>query len=203
MAMNIVEKTKEKYLAYKKRHQAILDNAILLFNRKGYKSATTEEIAKASGISKPTMSKHFENKKTLFMACFDSITTELLESYQEAYEKFRNDEISYLKMLIEQYIEFVTNNPNKSMFLVHMLSYRDDPDFRKTLKQFIDSCTTGVQRSMASAKKKGLIKSRVDDHIHALMFVSHAFTLVSMNEFIDADYFKSEILVQLMQEGLF
>ncbi|MCP4750678.1 MAG: TetR/AcrR family transcriptional regulator [Proteobacteria bacterium] len=203
MNINIVEKTKERYLAYERRHQGILDNAIRLFNEKGYKSTTTEEIARASGISKPTMSKHFETKKRLFLACFDSISAQLLDSYRRTYERNKDDEVAYFKELIEDYVDFVSNSPTKSMFLVHVLSNRDDPDFRKALNLFVTRCTDQVQETIASAKRKGLIKSQVDDRVHALMFVSHAYTMVSIKEFIDAEHFRPEILVQLMREGLF
>ena len=83
--MNIVEKSREKYLEYEKRHQHILDAAIRIFNSKGYQSATTAEIAREAGISEPTMYKHYPSKKDLFLSCARSIEEELQRQYRTVY----------------------------------------------------------------------------------------------------------------------
>jgi AcrR family transcriptional regulator len=173
-----------------------------LFNAKGYTAATTAEIAREAGISEPTMYKHFKNKKELFLACFGSITEELLSSYREVYKNTLDDEIGYLKGVIKIYFDFVTENPHKSMFLVHLLSYRNDPDFKNTFTDFMDRCIEGVRRVLISAKKKGRLKSDVDVHILAGIFVNQYFTVVSLREFIEPEYFTNEMLFWLMRDML-
>jgi len=96
MNKNVVEKSRERYLEHEKRHHDILNAAIQLFNAKGYTVATTAEIAREAGISEPTMYKHFENKKDLFLACFGSIADELLSAYRDVYRKNLDDELGYI-----------------------------------------------------------------------------------------------------------
>ena len=81
---NIVEKTKEKLVEYEKRHQAILNAAMRLFNAKGYAATTTASIAKEAGVTEKTMYRHFKNKEVLFGACVSSITEDIAALWQDA-----------------------------------------------------------------------------------------------------------------------
>ena len=49
-----------------KKHQVILENAINVFTRKGYETASMDEIAETAGVSKKTIYNHFESKEKLF-----------------------------------------------------------------------------------------------------------------------------------------
>lgn len=202
MDKNIVEKSRERYLEYERRHQEILDAAIRLFNARGYTAATTAEIAREADISEPTMYKHFKNKKELFLACFGSIAEELLSAYREVYKNTRDDERDYLKGVVKVYLDFVAENPHKSMFLVHLLSYRDDPEFEVIFKNFMNINIEGVRRVLESAKEKGILKSKIDIHILAGMFVNQYFTVVSLVEFVDMENITEEMFFQLIKDML-
>jgi AcrR family transcriptional regulator len=202
MLSNIVEKSREKYLLYEKRHHEIFDAAIRLFNAKGYRAATTAEIAKEAGISEPTMYKHFQNKKDLFLACFRSICEQLLRDYSEVYKENRDDEVGYIKGVTKVYVDFVENNPHKSMFLVHLLGYRDEPEFENVFTEFMARSIEGVKRVLESAKKKGRLKSKVDVHVLACFFVNQYFTVVASREFLDQRYFSEKTYFQLMKDLL-
>ena len=178
--MNIVEKSREKYLEYEKRHQDILDVAVRIFNSKGYQSATTAEIAKAARISEPTMYKHFPSKKDLFLSCVRSIEEELQRQYRKVYLGYQDhgDEIRYMEGVTRVYASFVKNQPHKSMFMVHMLSYRDDPDFAEVLDDWIQASIIGIETILTSAKKKGRIGSPLDPYALACLYVNQYFTIV-------------------------
>lgn len=202
MDKNIVEKSRKKYLEYERRHQEILEAAIRLFNARGYAVATTAEIAREADISEPTLYRHFKNKKDLFIACFESITEELLSAYREVYRNTRDDERGYLKGVTKVYLDFVANNPHKSMFLVHLLSYRDDPEFDIIFKDFMDRSIEGVRRILESAKKKGILKSKIDISILAGMFVNQYFTVVSLMEFVELSNISDKLFYELMKDML-
>ena len=192
MTKNIVEKTKARYLEYEKRHQEILDAAIKLFNAKGYNGARTLEIAREAGISEPTMYKHFENKKALFLACFQSITEELYSEYRRHYRENRDNEVAYLKGVFNVYIDFVANNPDKSMFLVHMLTYWDDPEFKEVYRELMESSIESICRVIEAAKRKDLFRSQVDSRFLAALFVGNYFLAIAVKDFIPSDQFIGE-----------
>ena len=192
MTQNIVEKTKQRYMEYEQRHQEILDAAIRLFNAKGYNGATTAEIAREAGISEPTMYKHFENKKALFLACFKSIIDELFGQYRKAYKVYRDDEVTYLKQIFVTYIDFIKENPDKSMFIIHMLSYWDDPEFKAVYRELMEASIESITRVMESARKKGLFSTKVDSRFLAAVFVGNYFSAIAVKDFIPADQFAGE-----------
>ena len=202
--MNIVQKSKERYLEYEKRHQDILDAAIGIFNSKGYRTATTAEISQAAGISEPTMYKHFSGKKALFLKCVQAIRDELQDQYDRAYKEYRDhqNEIRYMDAVSKIYFNFVENKPHKSMFLVHLLSYKDDPDFEKELRDFIDNSVTGIERILVSAGKKGRIKSPLDEYSLACFYVNQYFTIVALKEFMNPEGFNEDSLIKFVHSLL-
>ena len=202
MKSNIVQISRERYLDYEKRHQEILDAAIRLFNAEGYMGATTAKITKEAGISEPTMYKHFKNKKNLFLACFHSIADQLLLKYREVYKKNLDDEIGYLKGVAKAYFDFVAQNPHKSMFIIHMVGYKNDPELDGAFKAFMERTIEGLRRVIESAKKKGKVKSNVDTRLLAGMFASQYFPVVRLGEFESQKEFKWEIFFQLLSDML-
>ncbi|ACL02861.1 transcriptional regulator, TetR family [Desulfatibacillum aliphaticivorans] len=198
-SMKIVEKTRRKYMEYQEREKEILACAIRLFNERGYKDATTAAIAKESGISEPILYKHFENKKDLFLSCFQNIVDELIAYYKVVYKSHPEDELGYMEGVIRAYVNFVMENPDKSMFLVHLMSYQNNPDFAPAFNQFMEASITTIEKALKSAKANGLINPTVDLHFLAAMFVSQYFTVMAIQNFVDPVHYTNGALIQIMK----
>ena len=192
MGRNIVDKTRERYLEYEKRHQEILDAAVKLFNAKGYSGAKTLDIAREAGISEPTMYKHFENKKALFLACFRSIIEELFAEYRELYKKHRDDEVGYLRGVFNIYVDFIAQHPDKSMLMVHMLSYWDDEEFKAVYRELMERSIDSIARVIDSAINKGLLDSRADSRFLASLFIGNYFLVIAVKDFIPPEQFTGD-----------
>src|SRR3970040_199385 len=69
-------------LSGEERRQQIVDAAVDLFSRKGFRGTTTREIAEVAGISEAMIFKHFATKRELYSAIIESKseTDELLAS---------------------------------------------------------------------------------------------------------------------------
>ncbi|MEE9613839.1 MAG: TetR/AcrR family transcriptional regulator [Thermodesulfobacteriota bacterium] len=67
---------KKKRMPGKERSAQIVDVAAGLFAKKGFKGATTREIARAAGISEATIFKHFARKEDLYAALIDKYCTD-------------------------------------------------------------------------------------------------------------------------------
>ncbi len=66
------------------RRQRILDAALQVFSRRGYKDATVDEIAAASGTSKGGVYFHFPNKEAIFLALLDQTAARLRDKIADA-----------------------------------------------------------------------------------------------------------------------
>lgn len=99
-----------------KRRQKILDNAIRLFARNGFRGTTTKEIALAAGVNEVTIFRHFANKQELYRAILEVKSSDAgITTWVNELPKFaerRDDEGLFL---------FVAQK-----ILAH---YRRDPDF--------------------------------------------------------------------------
>jgi len=58
------------------RRALIVQNAVELFSRKGFRGTTTRELAMASGISEPVLYQHFETKRALYEAILEAKSSE-------------------------------------------------------------------------------------------------------------------------------
>ena len=58
-------------LSGEERRQQIVEAAIDLFSRKGFRGTTTREIAEVAGISEAMIFKHFTTKQELYSAIIE------------------------------------------------------------------------------------------------------------------------------------
>jgi len=200
--LNILEKTKAKYREYEDRHKQILKAAIRLFNESGYHATTTASIALEAGVHEPTMYKHFSKKRELYMACFQSIVDQLSTKYRSAYKENKDDVIAYISSVNKIYLDFVEQNPHKSMLPIHLLSNRNDPLFFQMFKDFMEKNIEAVERVLTSASKKKKIKlksiSQHDIRLLASLFVCQFFSVVAVRDFVESESLNSDTILNSM-----
>jgi TetR/AcrR family fatty acid metabolism transcriptional regulator len=63
------------------RRAQILDAALRCFARRGYHSATMDDLAKDSGLSKGSLYWYFDSKLDVFLALFDRFTDQILTGW--------------------------------------------------------------------------------------------------------------------------
>jgi len=192
MSQNILEKTKEKYDEYIKRHLLIIDVAIKLFNEKGYKSVKTAEISKGVGVSEPTLYSHFKSKKDLYIECSKYVINELLEMYGEIFKKYADNEAKWIEEITRSYIKYMDKNPDRSMFMIQLLSTKSDPDFSNLMRDFMTQNIETVEKMLRRAESKGKLKTKINIHSLAILYANTFFTASATREFSSP----GEILVE-------
>jgi AcrR family transcriptional regulator len=109
------------------RRQAVLDAATHEFAVKGFHGASTEEIARAAGISQPYLFRLFGSKKELYLAAFDRCEQKLYDSFVEAAKGKTGMEA--LQAMGQAYMEFASVSDRLMLMLKTWSS--DDPDVRR------------------------------------------------------------------------
>jgi AcrR family transcriptional regulator len=66
------------------RRAAVLDTASRVFARCSYRGATTAEIARRAGVTEPILYRHFDSKRTLYLACLDEAWQRVRTTWEEA-----------------------------------------------------------------------------------------------------------------------
>jgi len=70
----------------------------------------------------------------------------LSAQYRKIYKEHQDDIIDYVNGVSKIYIDFVEQNPHKSMFLIHLLSNRNDPSFYPIFKDFMEKNIKSVEK---------------------------------------------------------
>ncbi|MCQ6280310.1 TetR/AcrR family transcriptional regulator [Bacillus sp. EB600] len=113
------------------KQQKIVETAIQMFAEKGYASTSTNEIAKAAGVAEGTIFRHFGSKENLLLSV---ILPFLLDAVPVVADEFINEVLtkpyhsfeSFLATLIENRLEFVSENKQIFKILVVELLHRDE-----------------------------------------------------------------------------
>ncbi|MGB9937121.1 MAG: TetR/AcrR family transcriptional regulator [Methanobacterium sp.] len=82
--------------------QKILDAALKIFAEKGYKGATTRDIAAKAGVNDSTLFRKFENKKNLYDIILTKNTKKLEKEFLSI---FADKEFENSRDLLESYVK--------------------------------------------------------------------------------------------------
>lgn len=104
-----------------------LEQALLLFWRKGYLGASLTDLTEAMGINRPSLYAAFGNKETLFRKALDRYRDRHTAYYQNALEEPTAWRV--IERMMQGAVDLVTNPGNPSSCLVtHSLLTFADPD---------------------------------------------------------------------------
>lgn len=79
-----VEAGSPRRLSSDERREQIVLAAMAVFGARGYVGATTDEVAKAAGVSQPYVVRLFGSKESLFLAAMEESLTRLTASFRAA-----------------------------------------------------------------------------------------------------------------------
>lgn len=77
-------KVPTKRLSSDERREQIIEAAMAVFGARGYVGTTTDEVAKAAGVSQPYVVRLFGSKESLFLATLEDALERLVEAFRAA-----------------------------------------------------------------------------------------------------------------------
>lgn len=121
------------------KQEQIVEAAIQLFAAKGYANTSTAEIARVAGVSEGTIFKHYGTKERLLFSVIAPFIRELFpqlarEVVEETFTEDTRSLEQFLRTLIKNRIQFITENRELFQVFVKELMYREE--FRKKLFPF-------------------------------------------------------------------
>lgn len=135
--------------------ERILEEALKLFYKKGYESVSVQEIADASGITKPTLYYYFKSKRGLLDSLLEERMLPCNEIFPDTKGVYETREIfeETLVQLVRDYIK-VADASKESYFLMLTLFYAAEdseshmavlPYFRQHLKLLCNTLENATQ----------------------------------------------------------
>ena len=137
------------------RHQRILDAALEVFARRGYRDSAVDDIAAASGTSKGGVYFHFPNKSAIFDALLRR-TARLLLDRTEAAISVAPDPIAKVDAALLTVLRLFAEHPTMArLFLVEALGAGSD--FTRSLMTVHDDFAELISRHLDEAIRAGAI----------------------------------------------
>jgi AcrR family transcriptional regulator len=143
------------------RRAAVLDAAIREFAVKGLHGASTEDIARAAGISQPYLFRLFGTKKELYLATARETNETLYSVFERASRGKAGQEAA--KAMGEAYTEILAD-PYRLQMQLKCWASGDDPDVRelarstwRDLVDLVEQRTGGTRQEVAAFFSKGVL----------------------------------------------
>jgi AcrR family transcriptional regulator len=176
--------------------RALMQAAAKVFNAKGYRSTTIDDIAEAAKISRPTVYSYAKSKRWLF----DRIINEMLDDLAFRLESSRNlkgSPADRLRAVVDTHIEAAVENRT---FLALLLSAEADlsPATRKKFRAWARRVTDDFEAMLTDCLDERAVERGLDPAIAANLIVS---MLTSLHRWyyparsIDKDQLSNQVLM--------
>jgi AcrR family transcriptional regulator len=146
----------------KDRREQVLGAAMAVFARGGYEGTSTEDVARAAGVSQPYLFRIFSTKKALFIELVERGFARVSLAFEEAAKALSGSDA--LNAMAGAYTQLLVD---RDLLLIQMHAYAasEDPEIRATTRR----CFRELWASVATLS--GLSSEEITD------FFSHGMLL--------------------------
>ena len=137
------------------RQRRILDAALSVFSRRGYREASVDEIAQAASTSKGGVYFHFPGKQVLFRALLDISARRLLDRVEEAITRETEPIAKADAALLTVLREFSEHRTMARLFMVEALGA--GAEFQTRLIEMHDDFIGVIKRHLDEAVAQGVV----------------------------------------------
>jgi AcrR family transcriptional regulator len=137
------------------RQRRILDAALSVFSRRGYRDASVDEIAGEAETSKGGIYFHFPGKQALFRALMDISWRRLLDRVEAAIERESDPIARADAALLTVLRSFAGHRSLARLFMVEALSA--GPEFQERLLAVHDEFIALIKRHLDEAVVQGVV----------------------------------------------
>lgn len=114
------------------RREQVLEAALPVFARNGYEGTSTEDVAKAAGISQPYLFRLFDTKRALFIELVRRGFDRVGKTFAVAAAGRTGEEA--LKAMGDAYLEMLADR-DLLLLQLHAYAASDDPEVRTATRQ--------------------------------------------------------------------
>jgi AcrR family transcriptional regulator len=153
------------------RRAQILDAAIDLFARTGFRDASTAALAARLGLSEPALYRHFPSKRALYIAALDRSASVLLGEWRT----IASAAASPLDALLEVgrwYFDQLAREPGHLLLRFRSFAHPDDEAIAARVRHHFMEAFHFVHGLHESARSRGQIAPTADTRAHTWVFMA-------------------------------
>ena len=143
----------------KSKRTAILEAATWLFSTKGFREASTTEVARLTGSAEGTVFYHFESKEKLFLAVLDDVRNTIDVSFAEYLPTTEGmSGLEILEGVVGFYLQLAADNEEQFMLLHRHYAYdlaRENEECRALLEAIYDRIIKTFEYAIQCGQEDG------------------------------------------------
>ncbi len=137
------------------RYEQLLDIATRLFAEQGFSKVGTWDIARRAAIAEPTIYRHFESKRQLFLTTVARAGSQLLEGWRQAAAAAPSASMA-LKAVAEAFLRDLRERPHVLAMHLRAVQEADDPEVRALARAHLLEVEALLAELWERARAEGL-----------------------------------------------
>lgn len=156
-------------LSAEERQEEIIKAAVELAGEQSVDSVTTQDMAKAVGVTQGAIFRHFPTKDMIWLAVVHWVRGRLMSVVDMAAGQ-GSDPLDSLEKMFFAHLGFVDKVPAipKLIFTDQLL--KKNPKIKELIRSILADYEAKVTALISQAKAQGLVRSDLDEHATAVMF---------------------------------
>jgi AcrR family transcriptional regulator len=152
----------------------ILDAALEVFSKKGFKAANVREIARKADVNISSINYYFKNKEGLYKTVIRTFTLSNVEWMVAALESekpasSREEFISRFKTFINLFVKLISDNPMIFIILDREIS-EGLPYAGDEFKRVVPPISDALNAYMSNGKRMGFVRNNINLNIFSIIF---------------------------------
>lgn len=140
------------------RKRQLLESAAAVFAERGYRGATTAELAAAAGISEPILYRHFDSKLELFVTLIDEVGAEVLSAWETRLAA-ADGPTARLHTLLESNPSTAARGRGVYRVIFQAMTQTDvEPRIREAITTHVRQLRTFVADELRSLQQAGVVR---------------------------------------------
>jgi len=152
------------------RRDQLVQAALRVFARGGYRSTGTLEIAREAGVGEPTIYRYFADKKDLYLEVLKRSANLILAGWSQVAAEESNP-LRAMAAIGAWYHRSVGQEPDPLWVRARAIAESQDDDIRAAVREAYLQCFLFVRSLLLSAREQGLIDSEADIDAIAWLFM--------------------------------
>ncbi|GEM_PF-1484830 len=164
------------------RRPLIVAAALKAFAAKNYDGASMADIARAAGITKRAIYRHFPSKRELFYAVRNEVYTAIVENLWRELPPAR-DFTELADLLMRAHLRFCEENPDMLRIVVNTVSEAAAREFQENIESLLADRAGDIRSLVEAGIKEGTLDPSLDPAYLAWVLVLIFFFLTYMLAF--------------------